>query len=328
MPLVLEKEISEPDLKKPRLSILQENGDLAFKVQANLNCDDDDPSKDKSKTRWFQVRFRLVASVPFDVLCRAMVVACVNTALKNSMIVKMIPFGRSPDAFFFKLDQQAQLRPKTMTDRYLNDSEEPIIGLRQSVRPALSENCLWLIAKPAMRRVYKEEKKNPPGPYKILEVKHRDTAVLAGVQIANLQQCVPVENREEIEKALMGRTFHVKYLRGSKWVEKVQKKGKPLEWIEKHKHFEKRNQKVWKVPNDSKETCIVWAADDPDLYRFEDQNGTRQTVYSYYQEQHGLRLQYPKMPIVRISKIEYFPVEYLNQGELRDVLYDITAPIS
>lgn len=51
--------------------------------------------------------------------------------------------------------------------------------------------------------------------------------------------------------------FHIKYFKGTKWVMRCQKNGKPVEWIEKYKYFNTRDQKVWKVPNGSNESCTV-----------------------------------------------------------------------
>lgn len=164
-----------------------------------MDCDDGDSSHDNSMTRWLQVLLRLVATVPFDVFCRAMVVAGVNTAVMNAMNVKMISFGRSPDAFTSKPDPQVQLLPKTISDRYLTDSEKPIIGLSLSMTPLLSKDCLLLIPKPAIRRVYKVENKKPPGPFKILDGKQERRQCLQVFPIADLQECVPLEQSDEIE---------------------------------------------------------------------------------------------------------------------------------
>lgn len=60
------------------------------------------------------------------------------------------------------------------------------------------------------------------------------------------------------------------------------------------------------------EPLIIWSADDPNEYSFE-YKGSNVTVYTYMERHHGIRLQYPKMPIVQ-TRYGYYPVEFMFQA--------------
>eukprot|EP00588_Corethron_pennatum_P003372 CAMPEP_0194288282 /NCGR_PEP_ID=MMETSP0169-20130528/36486_1 /TAXON_ID=218684 /ORGANISM="Corethron pennatum, Strain L29A3" /LENGTH=864 /DNA_ID=CAMNT_0039035237 /DNA_START=14 /DNA_END=2608 /DNA_ORIENTATION=+ len=90
--------------------------------------------------------------------------------------------------------------------------------------------------------------------------------------------------------------------------------------------------------NKEAQVSIKWAADDPSIHKFtpkprqhegEDQENApplvTYTVASYFLEKYGIRLKYPKMPIVCTGKgpgniIEWFPIEFLFQsfGEMKN----------
>jgi hypothetical protein len=78
-------------------------------------------------------------------------------------------------------------------------------------------------------------------------------------------------------------------------------------------------------PKESEGEEIMWAADDPEVYQFavrrKDEEGNEvvgesTTVCDYYRERYDIKLKFPKMPLIRISDKEYFPVEFLRQGKL------------
>jgi hypothetical protein len=46
----------------------------------------------------------------------------------------------------------------------------------------------------------------------------------------------------------------------------------------------------------------------------EDKPVVRYTIASYYHDVYGIRLRYPKMPIVFIGKKEWYPMEFLTQA--------------
>lgn len=72
--------------------------------------------------------------------------------------------------------------------------------------------------------------------------------------------------------------------------------------------------------NDKNVPAIVWAADDPSLHSFETtvkkNDGELETkvmtVADYFLERRGIRLEFPKMPIVSTPK-GFFPVEFMFQ---------------
>jgi hypothetical protein len=140
---------------------------------------------------------------------------------------------------------------------------------------------------------------------------------LVGVRIPTPHVPVPPELRAEIGKKLTTLTFHVSHDRQhSKWTQKMRDKGKSAEWIQTNalKHY--RNRRVFKR---DKTRMICWTADDPQDYSFEhtNANGEKEqtTVFKYYQASYGITLKYPKMPLVRVSENEYFPVEFLTYGK-------------
>jgi hypothetical protein len=62
---------------------------------------------------------------------------------------------------------------------------------------------------------------------------------------------------------------------------------------------------------------IIWAANDPSLYTFT-VNGQEMTVASYFESVHGVKLQYPSMPIIHVDNITkfgggWFPIEVVFQ---------------
>mmetsp|Transcript_2889 Transcript_2889/g.6223 ORF Transcript_2889/g.6223 Transcript_2889/m.6223 type:complete len:791 (-) Transcript_2889:680-3052(-) len=103
---------------------------------------------------------------------------------------------------------------------------------------------------------------------------------------------------------------------------------------------------------------IRWAADDPNEYSFEvtpraprrnaeeERQGEEgeappppppppvvHTVYSYFLEHHGIRLRYPKMPLINIGRRgpvqEWFPIEFFTQafGKTRDATEKLDAAL-
>lgn len=313
-------ETLDPIIKRRRLDSPNDD-EVTFRVRVKEDCEESDPSKEKSKNRWFLVRFKQTLKVPFNAVKSSMVVGCLNTAIKNSMITNMFAFGRSPFMFYFKPDQQAQLLPQFMK-RHLNEALMPLLGLRQSIR-LTTQNEFLLVADFGIRWAYNEATNgHPPAPFKMLDVKKGEQkGVLAGVVVSNVRECIPVEERNAIENALKQRTFHVRYYKGDVWVKQQQaKKGldpEDLKKIEQRKIFEKRNQRVWKVPHGSSDECIVW---NPALYTFA-YDDEQVSVCEYFKRRYGLVLEYPKMPLVRVPGRcmeikEFYPVELLSQGEL------------
>jgi hypothetical protein len=140
---------------------------------------------------------------------------------------------------------------------------------------------------------------------------------LAGVRIPTPHVPVPPELRAEIGKKLTTLTFHISHNRlQTEWEQKMKGKGKSREWIQNNALMHYRNRRVFKK---EKTKMICWTADDPQDYSFEytNANGVKEqtTVYKYYHASYGIVLKYPKMPLVRVSENEYFPVEFLTYGK-------------
>jgi hypothetical protein len=83
----------------------------------------------------------------------------------------------------------------------------------------------------------------------------------------------------------------------------------------------RRNKRMTK--DTQRKVGICWAADDPEEYFFEqrprkgepeDTPVIRHTLASYYEQAYGIKLRYPKMPIVFIGKKEWYPMEFMTQA--------------
>ena len=71
---------------------------------------------------------------------------------------------------------------------------------------------------------------------------------------------------------------------------------------------------------------IIWATDDPNEHSFPVKprvrrgepeakgEGVTHTIASYFYEQHGIQLRYPKMPCIYIGKNKWYPLEFITQG--------------
>jgi hypothetical protein len=71
---------------------------------------------------------------------------------------------------------------------------------------------------------------------------------------------------------------------------------------------------------------ILWVADDPDVYSFtrsensHDENKTDEeepailSVAQYFEQRHGVRLRYPKLPIVHVGDKNWYPIEFMYQA--------------
>jgi hypothetical protein len=89
------------------------------------------------------------------------------------------------------------------------------------------------------------------------------------------------------------------------------------EIIENRRKKVHHNQRM--ITTHKKNAPIVWAADDMDLHSFEKKtdNDTEAiwfSVYEYFRSHHGVKLMYPKMPIV-LTGAGYCPAELLFQAK-------------
>lgn len=72
------------------------------------------------------------------------------------------------------------------------------------------------------------------------------------------------------------------------------------------------------VPSKGIGMCIIWHADDPNLYTFlygkPGQDKKPVTVTEYFRDRYCIRLKYPCMPIIHLGKSGWIPVEFLYQA--------------
>jgi len=141
-----------------------------------------------------------------------------NIAIKNSMMAKMMSFGRSPRMFFFKPDMQGtRMVWGEGRQRVPPNLGELFIGLIQAAHVTGNSN-VFLIADFAHGWIRPEKTKtHPPGPIMILQPDRHGGGTLAGVYLRNLQERVPVDKQKQIVEALQKISFHIKYVCGPKW---------------------------------------------------------------------------------------------------------------
>jgi hypothetical protein len=307
-PLVSTGDSAEPAAKKTRLLDTEYPVEIAFDICVKRDCEDDDPHAAKVKNAWFRICFKKTAEFPFSLVDQLLVTQVVNTALRNGMMkAGLQAFGRSPQMFYFPKNKHDGLLPERLQKK-LEGFIIPLLGLRQSVR-CTSGQSLLLVADFGIGYAYNSEHSKPPTPIKLLDEIHH---TLANVSISSFHEAVPVSKRAMIEEALRKRTFHVEYERFGMWQQKMEiKKGR--EWTEKNRTFVRRNQKVWR--SKGVEPSIVWNDGHPHTFLREMQGETKEyTEEEYFLEAYGIKLKYPKMPLVRIDKVSLYPMELLYQG--------------
>jgi hypothetical protein len=152
-------------------------------------------------------------------------------------------------------------------------------------------------------------------PIPVLKTSH--PFAIAGVLIPSLTEPIPEGLRPTVEAAFKKLLFHVKYMKGKSWEDKKRAENLSEEKIKSMRKFVKNNQSMWRPPtkdSENDEKAICWTAKS---HTFQDKNGHNYTVLTYYREKYGIALKYEEMPLVRVSKTEYFPVEFLYQGKVR-----------
>jgi hypothetical protein len=307
VPLVPTGNSSEPATKKTRMLETQKV-EVAYDVSIKRDCDDDDPHAAKVRNAWFKVCFKETEQFSFDLLNSMLAAQVVNTALRNGMITSGLKaFGRSPHMFYFPKSEHHDLLPEKL-QRKLEGLIIPLLGLRQSVR-CTSGQSLILVADFGLGYAYNDEHSRPPRPIKLLD---EDRRTLAGIPISSFHDAIPVAQRAAIEQALQKRTFHVEYKRSGMWQQKWEK-NKGRAWVEQNRTFVRRNQKIWR--GNGVEPSIVWNDGPPHTFVVEREGKAKEyTEEEYFLEVYGIKLKYPKMPLVQIDKISFYPVELLYQG--------------
>lgn len=301
-------------------------------VQVRVNCEEDDPEAHLSPIRRFQVKLTEVGAISFNVdytsgnirveddASAASCCQAVNLAVQNAMLGQMLALERSPKLYFFRNnipegpDIKFNFNPQCM----------PLYGLLQTVKLTGSGICLLADLGLGWQRL--ETDKNQV-PLRVLEPDERGPGgKLAGVRLDDINKPVPEAKRDEVHKALQQLTFHVKYKCPDRWIDEM--KSKPLRGFDdrdmesKKKELQKRarkgikNQRMTKLKD---EKNIAWGSNDEREHSFEfayivkgqKEEPRQTTVAEYYERRYYIQLKYPCMPMVRISKNEWFPVEFL-----------------
>ena len=240
-----------------------------------------------------------------------------NTALKNAMLKAMVVFGRGPRSFYFPMEQQTAnlLGPRLISD-WRKRSYQPILGLSEAVHFNQRGEHMNMLANESLRWVNKE---NIP---LLIPNARGPGGTLAGVRIPNLHKTIPEPLHKEIRNALADLKFDVKSPkyghrkreeRKNNLLTKKYAKDVIAKKLEERCRTVRLNQRLWPRTATTTEDGVVFV---PELHTFDVEKDTcTHTVQSYNKKFLDITLQFPEMPLVRISKGEYFPVEFLYQGK-------------
>jgi len=320
-------------------------------VRVRKDTDEEDEEAKKNQYQWFQVKLTLVDEYKFGVdhsgkkltepdkgmICTQSIQLAISNAMASGG--RLLALTRSPRMFFFKDNMLGNtgVKPLGFDPRCM-----PLTGLLQTARLS-SDGSVFLSADMGLGWHKVEETYGRDGmarPVPLLHVNDgRRGGEVAGVKIDDFSVSIPVDKRNDIQKALEAETFHVMYTKGLKWQSKMMMRplkkfeGKSPDEIKRlvkkwakvkfnNKRMEKEKTKRTPEGREELQPNIIWAADDPSLYEFalteHDHNGNekerRCTVAEYYDMRHDVQLRYPKMPLVRVSFTEYFPLEFLYQA--------------
>jgi len=259
--------------------------------------------------------------------------------LKDQMFNSMQSPGKNPNRFFFQANKQESLLGNALQRVFQNDRKTyaPFVGLTQNVRFGEDGN-VYFEANECVnyfnREFFYKSPHSPPGEQRRVPLVNPHESKIAGVSV-NLKAPINDEGkRKEIEQTLKKLTFHLEYKRNPprEWYEKVRSKNKTDAQIEKMKTRVRKNLKIKRDDSRGK-ACILWAADDPQIYSFEkrkprNRDATTQenqdeepteppikiTLAEYFMQHHGIRLMYPSLPIVHIGDKNWYPVEMLYQA--------------
>lgn len=183
----------------------------------------------------------------------------------------------------------------------------PITGLNETAQISVDDNLFVMV-----NFCMKWANLNVP----VVSVSENHSNIL-GIRI-NLNR-LPLSDKEleEIYQELRKIKFHVKYDKGQKWVTAMEAKGKTQDFIHRCREYTKRGTcRIFKSPNKVRNEVLLPTAEDH-TFTSEDRDGsgnkTEFNVKTYY-EAKGVHLKYPNLPVVRVSKTEWFPIEFLWQG--------------
>ncbi|KAL7579995.1 hypothetical protein ACA910_004985 [Epithemia clementina (nom. ined.)] len=319
-------------------------------IKIKKDCDEDDPEAYLSKPLWVQVKMTEVGEIRFPVnehgqICNpggeneGVVCQAINLAVHNAMLGRMLSLSTGPRVFFFKNDPRHPVY-ENLCRKFLDPRSVPMFGLLQSAK--LTKNGFGCLVADLGLGWKKPETNNRGFPIKLLEPDGRRGGTLAGVRLEDLNTVIPEDKRREVEKALATITFHVRYECGNQWIEEMIKKmmGKPIRDVDtsdpnatrkKVRSMAKRglrNKRMIKrtiaEKSEKDKKVIAWAANILEFHSFDFQYKNHQgdleamrptTVAEYFKRRYDINLEFPYMPMVRISDKEYFPVEFLFQAQ-------------
>jgi hypothetical protein len=270
-----------------------------------------------SKRKFFLVRFFLKAKsvlasddkknkfvVNAEEKCR--MINLLNVGIKGAMLDAGLRTFDKYSNKFFPTDMKLQ------SDLMKNLSKPmpyiaPITGLSEQARISVDDNLFVMV-----NFCMKWANINIP----VLCESTSDPNIL-GVSIDLNDLPLSAKQLEDVYQQLKNISFHIKYDKGQKWCTAMKDKGKSDDFIQRCREFTKRGTcRLFKSKNEQRNEEILPTAED---HKFKatkkDENGnqTNFSVKTWY-ETKGVRLKYPNLPLVRISKDEWFPIEFLWQG--------------
>lgn len=249
---------------------------------------------------------------------------------------QMIGFGRSPKLFFWPIQYQTRALLGDIADR--GEDNHPILGLSQDAYFA-KDGTLQMLARVQPRWVRREMDRSGQRIPVLKPDVNGNGGFLIGansrVRIDNLNDRIPPEKQLEVEKLFRGLKFHIGYECGPQWEkllsEDRKKRGRSNEEIQQEIANKKKkwvpNKKLWKGGSDGSYVGSILF--DPSSHEFEDKKSRKNvTVEQYFLKRYDVKFRYPFMPLVRISKDEYFPIEFLFQGMLsRSIVFFCHLPL-
>uniref|UniRef100_A0A6U5FXU4 Piwi domain-containing protein n=1 Tax=Corethron hystrix TaxID=216773 RepID=A0A6U5FXU4_9STRA len=325
-------------------------------VRVKPTCDDDDEDQDRVKPKWFQVLLVEKESIKvtdvlrdrnsplnkFDELRQ-----CLDVINKTTLTKSLTCFGKSPRQFYFPEEDQENICGRAFA-YYWNarnrKNHAPFLGITESTRICsrgnvytMSDVCLKYLYRSCLYKPNRQCSADRSPPSKPIAVLNEEARTIAGVPIRDFHSPVPFGDRERVRLAIQKLTMKVVYKKvfRDSVIQRMKEKGADDRTIERRRRQVRLNVRMKKDFSKANEEKfdIKWAADDPaDSFtqepRRREGDTTEQenapppqvhTIASYFREQHGIQLKYPKMPIVCIGKgpfkaYEWYPIEFFFQS--------------
>lgn len=264
---------------------------------------------DGNRPKWFRIKFKLLAPVGLKAIFKEnrlvgtahdqeQVLYAINMGIKNSMMMKMQTFDRKSSHFFPGITSQKKLMMRLMGDHQLfpkgADSHvqaTPVIGIRSRAHLLGKEN-LFLLASCRMDWACM--------PCKVVSEGQRGNITLFGMDVGKGDTPVDNVTLERMENEFDSIIFLIEYdiTQSDENVIRTTK-------VKRRGRFSKS-----KIKDDP---SIKPTADDVSFTVNKTGVPVKYTVESYNRSK-GIILKYPKLPIVRLVGIGWFPVEFLRQG--------------